>query len=86
MVKENQSERTKSSGKYALCSDILPTLSPNLRLILCKKKKKKERGPGVYLDGRFCDKGYAADTFYVRFGGMPRVEVLTNTAQPNFIT
>lgn len=37
VAKEDQWERSKSSGKYVLCSGILPTLCPNLRLMLYKK-------------------------------------------------
>lgn len=28
--KGDQSDRARSRGKYALCSDVLPTLSPNV--------------------------------------------------------
>lgn len=58
MVELNQSERAKCSGKYALCSDIFPTLSPNLAPRRGTIHSKWMRV------GRFHESVRAVDTFY----------------------
>lgn len=72
--RDDQSERAKSSRKYVLCSDILPTLFPNLGPILCINHKMWT------WRGRFLDKRRAVDAFFCGFCGMPRVQVLINSA------
>lgn len=69
MVKHDQSEPSSASWKYALCSDVLPTLPSNLRPMPCINYTMWTRR------WRYFEKGHRVDAFHCVFCGLPRVQV-----------